>query len=40
MPCEMVPLSIDFLKMAAVAMKTAKIKGKGGPTPTYILTFI
>jgi hypothetical protein len=25
MPCEVVPLSVDFLKMAAVAMETAKM---------------
>jgi hypothetical protein len=25
MPCEVVPLKVDFFKMAAVAMETAKI---------------
>ena len=25
MPCEVVPLMVDFFKMAAVAMETAKI---------------
>ena len=25
MPCEVMPLSVDFLKMAVVAMETAKM---------------
>ena len=28
MPCEVVPLRLDFFKMAAVAMETAKILKK------------
>jgi hypothetical protein len=28
MPCEVVPLRVDFFKMAAIAMETAKMKTK------------
>jgi hypothetical protein len=29
MPCEVVPLGVDFFKMAAVAMETAKMLKNG-----------
>jgi hypothetical protein len=36
MPCEVVPLMVDFFKMAAIAMETAKMLKKGKNTKITI----
>jgi hypothetical protein len=35
MPCEVVPLGVDFFKMAAVAMETAKMLKKMNQKSLY-----